>query len=713
MNSLQVMTESVARICEQLHIGNLDAKRQVLRSLRSCGGISETHHMIEYEDARLLRLLMELVGDHEVEAEQETLKLDIWETIAHLMDLLPSQEIAAHVAGTLGFVACVVRYALQRRDGQLPYYTLGLTCLLSLKKFGVQLAFPGNNLIETTATMLTSDLTKRMRQLLVQVLRILSAESTTSAKEIEQIVRNRLQGRVHYLHLCCLESVLLCYEPKLTVAVFDPEAKREDWFLWENAEVIIQVLLRGHSFEKCVVLMCMCFAIDHMLAREFVSHDGISALFSVVSCGVHELQQQAVTCLAELATLDAKYRSQIVMKQVEREQFDILSEDFYKTVGDAFSTSVDFEFFKKSLGGDSEAEKRQALVLLPTNIEALAVFCFDHGLISMLSALLADVDTSDYVKHEVWQLLVHIIYELPRVGVAKLRPCHEKLASLAFRCLAADCAQTLRKQAFFYLTAPLNQCASVRDILVNDEAGVPRLVEALSHEGDPTIASLLSDFTRNLATANRSYASEVDLVVRGLLDNAAQVSENGAPSKIYYQNLLSVYRKSERVVLGHAGADEIENLKLSVEILSNGSEVEKMIVLMQFRKLVPSWGPIQLRFLCDNVAALACVLVHEPDKLRQIAIDVLKALAQVGSQYHRAVLDAQTLFWSNDPIIVAEVIAVNEQDEADGADSIEDAYEYSDDELDVGVDVASIAHCDDHLLQTSGDDQLAKKQRLE
>lgn len=720
-------SKSAAQTCEELLSGLADIQLQALGELRAMVDTSneELQQLCEQSDATLFVALAGLLKRQHpagaCDSEETSVTLEAWQALVELLDLLePNGSIASRLVREFGLVDCVFR-AVMRVDGNTSFLAVGLACILALKRHNVVLSSESPYLAEAIAAMLgaSSDDEKHM-PLQLEVLQALSAESAQCAREVQQTVRARLDAKSNEFSFLVLEYLFKSYEPTAKVRNIHGQA-RECWNLDVNADLLVRLLRSGQAFERAIVLKCLRidFSNEHM--TNFLDRGGLGALeLMLVSGDIHQ-QEQALALMKDIAKSSASHRLQVVEYQVAHDQVEILTEDIYHKMLDLSSASTDYELIKQQICSESEEFQRRGFTLLPKNIEVLAPFCIDHGLVPVLTKLLLDEGerpTSEFIKNEVWTLLVHIVFELPRLGVWKLRESCE-LASLALRFAAnalVESSLALRKQALVYLAAPLNKSQAIRDQLVNDDGAIPTLVDLLSREEESVFAALLSDFLRDLLNGGRNYEAELDLVVRGILENEkdehdVDCGKVHSKSKMLktrrnYVNLLSLYRRAEACVLGFEANDDIENLRLCIAALENGSELEKLIVLKHLKRFAASWSSIHLGILRENLLAVVCVVAHEPPELKQLAVRVLWILAKLDRVCCERVMAAQAQFWPDEPIFSTREAgwAVNHEadDEVGEEKDGEDEYEYSEHESEIDSDD----------LADAEDESATKKQKL-
>lgn len=707
-------SKSAEQIYKELRSGLPDIQLSALTELHAMININkeELKLLCEQSDAMLLVTLVELLKRQShanaSDSEEKSVTMETWQLLVALLELLePNERIASCLVHECSLLDCVFR-AVMRVDGDTSFFSIGLSCILALKRHNVILSSESTPLAEAIAAILgaNSDDEKHM-SLQLEVMKALSAEIVQCTREIQQTVRARLDVKSNEFSFLALGYVLKSYEPAAKVRNVHCEA-RECWDSNVSADLLIRLLQSNHVFERDIVLKCLRIGLSDKYMADFLASGGRGALESVVISGdIHE-QEQAVAIMEDIAKLSANHRLQVVEYQPAHDQLETLSEDVYYKMLNLSSVNTDFEFWTQQMCSESEEIQRQSFTLLPKNIEILAPFCIDHGLIPVLTKLLLDEGkrpTSEFIKSEIWTLLVHIVYELPRLGVRKLRESCE-LASLALKFVTNALfvsPSALRKQALVYLIAPLNKSQTIRDQLVNDDGVIPMLVDLLSKEEESSFTALLSDFLRDLLSGCRNYEAELDLVVRGILENEKDDDDDQMTSKSKmktrrnYMNLLSLYRRAEAGVLGLEANDNIENLKLCIAALENGSELEKLIVLKQLKRFTASWSSIHLGILRENLLVIACVVVHELLELKQLAVQVLWILAKLDRVCCESMMAAQAQFWPDEPIFSSQEAgwAENQADDEAGEEKEGNEYEYSEQESDNEIDIGDIANADE------------------
>lgn len=705
-------SKSVEQICKELRSGLPDIQLSTLTELRAMIDINkeELKLLCEQSDAMLLVTLVELLKNHAnaSDSEEKSVTMETWQLLVVLLELLePNEPIASRLVHEYSLLDCVFR-AVMQVDGDASFFSVGLSCILALKRHNVVLSSASTPLAETIAVIMGagSDDEKHV-SLQLEVMKALSTEIVQCAREIQPTVCARLDVKSNEFSFLALEYMLKSYEPVAKVRNVHCEA-RECWDLNVNADLLIRLLQSNHAFERAIVLKCLRIGLSDKYMADFLASGGRGALESVVVSGDIYEQEQAVALMEDIAKSSASHHRQAVEYHLAHDQLETLSEDIYYKMLNLSSANTDFEFYTQQMCSESEEIRRRSFTLLPKNIEILAPFCIDHGLIPVLTKLLLDEGerpTSEFIKNEIWTLLVHVVYELPRLGVQKLRESCE-LASLALKFAINTLfvsPPALRKQALVYLAAPLNKSQTIRDQLVNEDGAIPMLVDLLSKEEENSFATLVSDFLRDLLSGGRNYEAELDLVVRGILENKKDdnddqmILKSKTKTRRNYMNLLSLYRRAEAGVLGLEANDNIENLKLCIAALENGSELEKLIVLKQLKKFAASWSSVHLGILRENLLAIVCVVAHEPSELKQLAIQVLWILVKLDRVCCESVMAAQAQFWPDELIFSSQEAgwAENQADDEAGEEKEGDEYEYSDQESDSGIDIDDIANADE------------------
>lgn len=702
-------SKSAEQICKELRSGLPVIQLSALTELRvviDSNSKEEMQQLCEHNDAALLVMLTNLLQQQNhpgaSDSDEKGVMLEAWQVLVALLNNLePESPIVSRLVHECRLVKCIFR-AVMRLDGDTSIFSSGLACILALKRHNVVLASVSASLCEAIAIVLGANSNDEVHMpLQLEVLKALSAESVQCARVIQQAVCARLDAKSTEFNLLVLEYLLKSYDPTAKVPNLNWR-DGESWDLSIDADLLIRLVQSGHAFERLIVLRYLRFGISDESMADFLARGGLSVLASVTTSECIHDSEHVVALMNKIAKSSASHRLQVVEYQVAHDQVEILSQDVYDKMLTLASANTDFELFKQRMRSESEELQRRSFTLLPKNIEILAPFCIEHGLIPILTQLLLDEGetqpTSEYIKYEIWTLLVHIIYELPRMGIWKLRESCE-LASLALKFATNALFESplaVRKHALVYLVAPLNKSRVIRDQLVNGDSAIPTLVHLLAQEEESSFATLLGDFVRDLLTGGRDYAAELDLVVRGILENEDSEDtklDSNKRSKRNYMNLLSLYRRAETGVLGLEANDDIANLKLCVSALDNGSELEKFIVLKQLKRFAASWSSIHVGILREKLLAIACVVAHEPSELKQLAVQVLWILAKLDRICCENVMAAQLQFWPDEPIFsfqeagwAANSQKQEENNEEKDDDEDEDEYEYSEQESDNEID---------------------------
>lgn len=669
---------TAAEMLEELRSSDLRDPQRVLRTIRTtddpneelCDVVSASNGAVAHAIVDLLRIL-----ETSVCAEARDVAEDAWYALIAVLDALPTDsKLPKRIVREFG-LRDWLEHTLRDLESNSKVYSLALSCILSLKRHGVKLYHKASTLPHDVAGALF-----KMRytdaSLLLRVLRALALEH-------EQW--NNAISRVIYADIDQWSTERMTFVIPQILELMDPNATPERTSTcfsenWESADisifvdVIIKTLRSAVSFAKAVILEQLRFEGRPEFTDTFVAHGGIEALIDVLTTedteDSHELKESATKALNEIVQFSEVYRKQIVTYQVAHELVEIVRESSAYEALTTFRDAVDYAAFATQLRSRDEVSVRQCLTLLPKNIEILATFCLDYDLIELLTSLLRDPATRDDICVEIWELLVHLIYELPRLGIWRLEESHA-LAAFALSCLSLEHEAPIRKLAIMYLTAPLNKTRSIRTRLVSDMCAIPMLVGLLAQETDSNIATLLSDLLRDIIREDASFVAELDLVVRGVLDHDDVLTLHGADAhdhakcKCYFVNLLSLYRRSSACVLGHEALDDVESLELLTDVLENGSAFEKLLALKHLRKYAASWGPIHLTRIRGNIAALASIAVGDDNELKHLALNVLRTVATLDTGCRASVAAAQALFWPNDPNFPLS-------GSSDGADGVDD-----------------------------------------
>lgn len=601
----------------------------------------------------------------------DELQMKLWTILPEILRL-ENQQVAVQIADQTTLLDAVLQTLQPHSDGKMHQcFYWALKCVTMLKQHGLMI-YPllQRAIVTAVVDSIHDGLDRDCAELLVRALKAFSTESVACAMEIERLTGFRLACVSRELKLLLLQIVVT--QRNLSYRAYDPQ-----WDALEHTEWIFRILKGGTQFEKLVALEALLPVLsDKAGARRFFRSGGVSVLVALTLLPSVPVQNRAQALLSVISSTDEHYLGALIASQLRYPKIDLLPSEF--CIVD-FSNFDWFSFPEcmHSLRSRQEAEVRHALdKLLPRNMYILAALCLDHELISILLTLIKASYVGDTSKDTAWTLLMEMSYELPAIGITNLQDT-EQLIMIALQMLRAEdeCPLMRRQQAVRILLGPLSTSIAARDVLINDQGAIPELVHFLAHEDDEALAEALCDLVRSLAAETPSYSAEINLIIQSLLDRGSDDFAHFA--SLRFQNLLSVYRKPKKVILGLAGEDAIPNLKLNIEILLSGNEVERHLVLQQLRIRAASWSQAHWDMLAQHVLEIVDIVLCETAEFKKLAIELLRILAAVDDGCRAKVLSAQRIYRTSDPAFFEEFMVSD-----DSRDNSMSKFEEPDDDDD-------------------------------
>lgn len=197
----------------------------------------------------------------------------------------------------------------------------------------------------------------------------------------------------------------------------------------------------------------------------------------------------------------------------------------------------------------------------------------------------------------------------------------KSLGQLTLRTLELDGKFEYSNQVFRLLRTIYTQGDRQQALPVD---AIPLLVQFLSEEDDLQAANSLTGLFHDFVSHSHEMSIRIDVCVQTLVD------EDSSSSSVFYQNLLAVYRKPDGMQLvEHSGAVETPNLVATIDVLSNGHSLEKIIALKHLHNHIPLHQPttfIPVDFV-EAMSTISGLTLLGPPANRAMAKQVLMLLS--------------------------------------------------------------------------------------